>query len=90
MNRNDFHQHLRTGQGLPVLSASELEQLVERYPFFQTAQLLLTKAYLQNGDYRQTDQVQQAALYAGDRSALFELLKIKARVEALLSELLPA
>lgn len=78
MNRNDFHQHLRTGQGLPVLSASELEQLVERYPFFQTAQLLLTKAYLQNGDYRQTDQVQQAALYAGDRSALFELLKIKA------------
>jgi hypothetical protein len=77
MNRNDFHQHLRTGQEIPVLSASELEQLVERYPFFQTAQLLLTKAYLQNGDYRQTDQVQQAALYAGDRSALFELLKIK-------------
>jgi hypothetical protein len=78
MNKSDFHQHLRMGQGMPVLSASELEQLVERYPFFQTAQLLLTKAYLQSGDYRQTDQVQQAALYAGDRSALFELLKINA------------
>jgi hypothetical protein len=36
---------------------------------------LLTKAYLTDGDYRQTDQVQQAALYAGDRSALYHLLR---------------
>ena len=67
MNKVDFHKHLQNSSSKPVLTTAELERLVERYPYFQTAQLLLSKAYLTDGDYRQTDQVQQAALYAGDR-----------------------
>ncbi|MEN9639050.1 MAG: hypothetical protein RLZZ262_918 [Bacteroidota bacterium] len=77
MNKVDFHKHLQNSGSNPVLTTAELERLVERYPYFQTAQLLLTKAYLTEGDYRQTDQVQQAALYAGDRSALFHWLRAK-------------
>lgn len=75
MNKLDFHKHLQNSASGPVLTTAELERLVERYPYFQTAQILLTKAYLTDGDYRQTDQVQQAALYAGDRSALYHLLR---------------
>jgi tetratricopeptide (TPR) repeat protein len=75
MNKQDFHKQLQAAPHLTALPAEELEQLVQRYPFFQSAHLLLTRAYLQKGDYRQTDQVQQAALYAGDRGALFQILK---------------
>jgi hypothetical protein len=77
MNKNDFHKHIQIGAEQPILTAQDLEQLVDRYPFFQTAQLMLSKAYLQSGDYRQTDQIQQAALYAGDRSAVYHLLHLR-------------
>lgn len=90
MNKVDFHKHLQNSSATPVLTTAELERLVERYPYFQTAQLLLSKAYLTDGDYRQTDQVQQAALYAGDRSALFHWLRAKSTVAAEITTEAPA
>src|SRR5437867_592033 len=56
-------------------STVELENLLEKFPYFSQAHLLLAKKYQLENDSRFDEQLQLAAFYAEDREFLFELFK---------------
>ena len=55
---------------------AELGELVNIYPFFQTAHLLLLKGLKENSDIRFENQLRNSAIHISDREVLFSLLKI--------------
>jgi tetratricopeptide (TPR) repeat protein len=54
---------------------SDLQNLIEEYPYFQTAQLLYTLNLHANKDSRFNAELRKAACYAGDRKKLFYLVE---------------
>jgi hypothetical protein len=65
LNKDNFNQTLNR------FTTSELETLVEKFPYFQQAHLLLAKKYQQQNDARFDQQLQLAALYTNDRELLY-------------------
>lgn len=55
---------------------AELSELVNIYPFFQTAHLLLLKGLKENSDIRFENQLRNSAIHVADREVLFNLLQI--------------
>lgn len=55
--------------------AEGLEELVNRYPWFSTAHILLAKAYKNAGRHSYRSLLKKASLYAGDRTLLYELME---------------
>jgi hypothetical protein len=56
---------------------SDLQNLIEEYPYFQTAQLLYTLNLHANKDSHFNVALRKAACYAGDRKKLFYLVEDK-------------
>jgi hypothetical protein len=54
---------------------SDLQNLIEEYPYFQTAQLLYTLNLHANKDSRFNAELRKAACHAGDRKKLFYLVE---------------
>lgn len=54
-----------------------LKDLIKQFPFFQTARLLLVKAYSDQKDIKYADELKIAAAYAADRKILYYLLHKK-------------
>ncbi|GHT52475.1 hypothetical protein AGMMS49982_12820 [Bacteroidia bacterium] len=54
---------------------SELHTLTEKYPYFQTAQVLLTIHLKKQQDSRFDDSLKKTACYVGDRRQLFYLIE---------------
>lgn len=69
LNRQNFSDHLSR------YTTSQLEEMVEKYPFFHQAHLLLAKKYQLEKSPRFDAQMQLAAMYAQDRELFFELFK---------------
>jgi hypothetical protein len=85
INKDNFNQTLNR------FSTSELETLVEKFPYFQQAHLLLAKKYQQQNDPRFDQQLQLAALYTQDRELLYSIFNEKvmaspAKVEQLIQK----
>ncbi len=57
------------------LEMEELGKISNQFPYFGAAQIILARAYQQRGDYRYTDQLHQAAVYANDRHVLYNWVK---------------
>ncbi len=76
MNKNDFLSLL--GSSVPVdrQILAELNELVNIFPYFQTAHLLLLKGLKDNSDIRFENQLRNSAIHISDREVLFNLLKI--------------
>ena len=74
LDKNSLHIVLKQPEKLAAISAEELEKISQRYPYFNTAQLMLTKVYQRDDDYRFTDQLHQAAIYSPDRTVLYNLV----------------
>jgi hypothetical protein len=64
-------------QTLSQFSTSELENLIEKFPYFQQAHLLLAKKYQQQSNPKFDQQLQLAALYTQDRELLFSIFNEK-------------
>lgn len=71
LNKDNFNQTLAR------FSTSELETLVEKFPYFQQAHLLLAKKYQQQSNPKFDQQLQLAALYTQDRELLFSIFNEK-------------
>ncbi len=54
-----------------------LDEVIRQYPFCQPAQVLFMKCLQSNGGVKFTHQLRMAAIYAGDRRTLFELLNTR-------------
>ena len=71
INKENF-QHM-----LGQFSTPELEGMIEKFPYFQQAHLLLAKKYQQENNPKFDQQLQLAALYIQDRELLYSLFNEK-------------
>lgn len=58
---------------LAQFSTAELENIIEEFPYFQQAHVLLAKKYQQENHPKFDEQLQLAALYTQDREFLFSI-----------------
>lgn len=74
MNVNDFYEYLANPQLLNKATLDELNEVIERYPYFQLARMLYLKnLYLLNDDrYQQT--LEKYSIYFFDRKSLFDFI----------------
>jgi hypothetical protein len=75
MNRNDFLNML--GSRAPVNRSilGEVYELVDLFPYFQSAHMLLLKGLKDNDDIKFEKQLRSSAVYIADREVLYYLLK---------------
>ncbi len=76
MNKSDFLKLMDGNAPVDRQVLAELGELVNIYPFFQTAHLLLLKGLRENSDIRFENQLRNSAIHIADREVLFNLLKI--------------
>jgi tetratricopeptide (TPR) repeat protein len=76
MNKNDFLSLI--GSKIPIERQilAEINELVNIFPYFQTAHLLLLKGLQDNSDIRFENQLRNSAIHIADREVLYNLLKI--------------
>jgi hypothetical protein len=70
LDKSTIHRAILESGTIEVYDAQEIEKISSQYPFFNTAQLLLSKVYQKAGDHRFIDQLNQAAMYSIDRKVL--------------------
>lgn len=82
MNRNEFLNLM--GKKAPIDKAilSEVTELVDMFPYFQSAHLLLLKGLKDSEDLKFEKQLKSSALHIADREVLYYLLKNEFRTEA--------
>ncbi len=76
MNKNDFLSLIGNSAPVDRQVLAELSELVNIFPYFQTAHLLLLKGLKDNSDIRFENQLRNSAIHIADREVLFNLLKI--------------
>ena len=74
MNRKRFISFLENPNLLNSSSVDELNEIIEEFPFFQTAHLLLVKNFLSLKSIKYNKQLKISATYANDRAMLFHLI----------------
>ncbi|MBE9469101.1 MAG: hypothetical protein IMY72_12380 [Bacteroidetes bacterium] len=74
MNRNQFFSFLENPNLLNSSTVDELKEIIEDFPFFQTAHLLLVKNFLSLNSIKYSKQLKLSATYANDRAKLFHLI----------------
>lgn len=72
--QSQLHNWVRNYKNMDKLSHKELKQMVEKYPFFEPARLLLLKNLNDNQSIRFKEELNNSALYISDRKQLFLLL----------------
>jgi len=75
MNRQQFSEFVRNPASVNAQSLKVLEDLVKRFPYCQTGQILFTFNLFREGDLEYHTQLKKAAAYAGDRRILKELIE---------------
>ena len=86
MNREQMMRYLDDPTLLNEKSLGELKEILDEFPFFQTAHMLYARNLLNEKSFRFTNQLKVAAASVTDRSMLYFLLNPKAREEAELQE----
>ncbi|TVR73567.1 MAG: hypothetical protein EA408_04495 [Marinilabiliales bacterium] len=74
MNRDKFISYLDSPGGLDKGSLEEIRGVLEEYPYFQTAHMLLVKALGNLQDVRFSSQLKFSAAHIGNRHLLFNLV----------------
>ena len=74
MNRNDFFAMVENKEPIKKSTLGEIYELVEMFPYFQSAQLLLLKGLNDNEDVRFNKQLRRSALHIANREILYYYL----------------
>jgi len=75
MNRNDFLNMLGSSSRVNRSMLGEVYELVDLFPYFQSAHMLLLKGLRDNDDIKFEKQLRSSALQIADREVLYYLLK---------------
>jgi len=75
MNRQQFSEFVKNPASANAQSLKAIEELVKRYPYCQTGQILFTFNLFREGDLQYHSQLKKAAAYAGDRRKFKELIE---------------
>ena len=67
-------EYIQAPQNIKGEDVSAIDSLLLEFPYYQTAQLLLTKGLLNNDSIRYNRQLKKAAAYSLDRKQLFTLI----------------
>lgn len=81
MNQEHILQYIKQPHRIDSSATQEIEQILNQYPYFQTAHLLHIKGLKNNSSIHFNEQLKRAAIYAGNRSVLFSLLNNEDAVE---------
>jgi hypothetical protein len=77
MNRSDFINMLEDKIQVNRQSIGEVYELIDIFPYFQSAHLLLLKGLLKNADVKFENQLRNSAIQVADREVLYYLLNRK-------------
>jgi tetratricopeptide (TPR) repeat protein len=77
MNRNDFLNMIEDTVPVSRQMIGEVYELIDIFPYFQSAHLLLLKGLYCNADVKFENQLRNSAIHVGDREVLYWLLKTK-------------
>ena len=67
-------QHIQNPQEMTIEDVAIIDGLLEEFPYYQTAQLLITKGLFNLDSIRYNRQLKKSAVYALDRKKLFKLI----------------
>lgn len=77
MNRNDFLQMMNESVPVNRQLIGEVYELIDIFPYFQSAHLLLLKGLQNTSDVKFENQLRNSAIHVADREVLYNLLKSK-------------
>ena len=77
MNKNDFLSLIGSSAPVDKQVLTEISDLVNIFPYFQTAHLLLLKGLKDNSDIRFENQLRNSAIHVADREVLYNFLKVE-------------
>jgi hypothetical protein len=77
MNRSDFLNMIGDSVPFNRQMIGEVYELIDIFPYFQSAHLLLLKGLFSNADVKFENQLRNSAIHVGDREVLYWLLKTK-------------
>ena len=78
MNKSSFYSSLEN-----LNKIGDIESIVDEFPYFQTARLLLLKKQYNSEDVHFAQELKKTAIYAGNRKILYYLILYKAFTEKL-------
>jgi len=81
MNRNDFLNMIEDTVPVNRQMIGEVYELIDIFPYFQSAHLLLLKGLQNNADVKFENQLRNSAIHIADREVLYYLLKTKTSAE---------
>jgi len=74
MNRNDFIRIIQNTNITDRQMIGEVRELIDLFPYFQSAHLLLLKGLYNTSDVKFESQLKESALFVADREVLYYLL----------------
>lgn len=74
MNRKEFHNLVKNPGQIDRAAVSDLREVLQLFPWFQTAHLLLLKGLSNIDDVRFDHQLKESAPHIADRAALYFLI----------------
>ncbi len=86
MNRNDFLDMISNPGPLNRQMIGEIYELIDIFPYFQSAHLLLLKGLYSNSDVKFENQLKNSAIHIGDREVLYWLLNKKTEASSQVGE----
>jgi hypothetical protein len=81
MNRNDFLNMIEDTVPVSRQMIGEVYDLIDIFPYFQSAHMLLLKGLYNNADVKFENQLRHSAIHVSDREVLYWLLKTKTSSE---------
>jgi hypothetical protein len=77
MNRNDFISMIEDKVQVNRQMLGEVYELIDIFPYFQSAHMLLLKGLQNNADVKFENQLRNSAIHIADREVLYYLLKTR-------------
>ena len=89
MNRNDFLNMIEETVPVSRQMLADIYELIDIFPYFQSAHLLLLKGLQDNADVKFENQLKHSAIHIADREVLYHLLKVRPLLEPEPEKVLP-
>ncbi len=86
MNRNDFINMIENRAPVNRQMVGEVYELINIFPYFQSAHMLLLRGLHNNSDVKFENQLKQSAIHIADREVLYYLLKNEEPCQEVFSE----
>lgn len=77
MTKEQFNNLLRNPSTINLNLIKDLEEITDRFPYFQNAHLLLAKQYHGHENIRYESYLRKASAYSPDRTLLYNLIKLE-------------